>query len=126
MSRACTSARSFPGECGTPFSGWSKAKSALDTASGVSGWWLNDLRRTLATGLQRLGVRLGEGTIGQRRNALHSTHGLFTFSPPRKAGCLQERCCHSAERAQARCSRRQYTPLQTAGGTGATGASAED
>jgi integrase len=48
----------FPGERGTPFSGWSKAKSALDTASGVSGWWLHDLRWTLATGLQRLGVRL--------------------------------------------------------------------
>jgi integrase len=48
----------FPGERGTLFSGWSKAKSALDTASGVSGWWLHDLRRTLATGLQRLGVRL--------------------------------------------------------------------
>jgi integrase len=48
----------FPGERGTPFSGWSKAKSALDTVSGVSGWWLHDLRRTLATGLQRLGVRL--------------------------------------------------------------------
>jgi hypothetical protein len=30
----------------------------LDTASGVSGWWLHDLRRTLAAGLQRLGVRL--------------------------------------------------------------------
>jgi integrase len=48
----------LPGERGTPFSGWSKAKAALDTASGVSGWWLHDLRRTLATGLQRLGVRL--------------------------------------------------------------------
>jgi integrase len=48
----------FPGERGTPFSGWSKAKLALDAASGVSGWWLHDLRRTLATGLQRLGVRL--------------------------------------------------------------------
>src|SRR5262249_29553041 len=48
----------FPGERRTPFSGWSKAKSALDTTSGVSGWWLHDLRRTLATGLQRLGVRL--------------------------------------------------------------------
>jgi integrase len=48
----------LPGERGTPFSGWSKAKSALDIASGVSGWWLHDLRQTLATGLQRLGVRL--------------------------------------------------------------------
>jgi hypothetical protein len=35
-----------------------EAKSALDTASGVSGRWPHDLRRTLATGLQRLGVRL--------------------------------------------------------------------
>jgi hypothetical protein len=49
---------SFHSRAERPFSGWSKAKSALDTASGVSGWWLHDLRRTLATGLQRLGVRL--------------------------------------------------------------------
>ena len=46
------------GERGTPFGGWSKAKAQLDAASGVSGWWLHDLRRTLATGLQRLGMRL--------------------------------------------------------------------
>jgi hypothetical protein len=50
--------RAPPGERGTPFNGWSKAKSALDTASGVSGWWLHARRRTLATGLQRLGVHL--------------------------------------------------------------------
>ena len=48
----------FPGGRGTSFSGWSKAKTQLDTGSGVFGWWLHDLRRTLATGLQRLGVRL--------------------------------------------------------------------
>ena len=35
-----------------------KQSHTLDAASGVSGWWLHDLRRTLATGLQRLGVRL--------------------------------------------------------------------
>jgi integrase len=63
----------FPGAAGTPFAGWSKAKSALDKAilaarakaasSGtktglVAAWSLHDLRRTVATGLQRLGVRL--------------------------------------------------------------------
>ncbi len=49
----------FPGEGGkAPFAGWSKAKAALDKASGVTGWRLHDLRRTVATGLQRLGVRL--------------------------------------------------------------------
>jgi integrase len=47
----------FPGLRGT-FSGWSKAKAALDARSGVKGWRLHDLRRTMATGLQRLGVRL--------------------------------------------------------------------
>jgi hypothetical protein len=43
--------------------------------------------------LHRRGVEPSErmsgfikGTIGQRRNALHSTHGLRTFSPQRKAG----------------------------------------
>ena len=47
----------FPGLRG-PFNGFSKAKAALDKTSGVKGWRLHDLRRTLATGLQKLGVRL--------------------------------------------------------------------
>jgi integrase len=47
----------FPGERGV-FSGWSKSKDRLDRRSGLTGWTLHDLRRTVATGLQRLGVRL--------------------------------------------------------------------
>jgi integrase len=35
----------------TPFAGLSKVKRALDTASGVTGWTLHDLRRTAATGM---------------------------------------------------------------------------
>ena len=42
----------------TAISGWSKAKGALETASGVKDWRLHDLRRTMATNLQKLGVRL--------------------------------------------------------------------
>ncbi|WP_425416969.1 tyrosine-type recombinase/integrase [Oricola indica] len=38
------------------FSGFSKSKKALDAASGVTDWRLHDLRRTLATGLARLGT----------------------------------------------------------------------
>lgn len=38
------------------FSGWSKAKRALDDDSGVEGWTLHDLRRTAATGMARLGI----------------------------------------------------------------------
>ena len=47
----------FPGERGA-FSGWSKSKERLDKDSGVKDWVLHDLRRTAATGLQKLGVRL--------------------------------------------------------------------
>jgi integrase len=47
----------FPGERGV-FGGWSKSKLRLDERSGVSAWRLHDLRRTVATGLQKLGVRL--------------------------------------------------------------------
>lgn len=47
----------FPGRSGV-FNGWSKCKERLDAAAGVHDWRLHDLRRTLATGLQRLGVRL--------------------------------------------------------------------
>jgi integrase len=47
----------FPGLRGT-FNGFSPAKAALDAKSGVTNWRLHDLRRTMATGLQRLGVRL--------------------------------------------------------------------
>jgi integrase len=48
----------FRGRVGTAFSGWSACKADLDKDSGVTGWRIHDLRRTLATGLQRLGVRL--------------------------------------------------------------------
>ncbi len=46
----------------TPVSGISKAKVALDAAMSSEGrqvdqWRLHDIRRTVATGLQRLGVR---------------------------------------------------------------------
>ena len=64
----------LPGAVGTPFAGWSKAKRALDEAitdarakataapdtshAPFVPWSVHDLRRTVATGLQRLGVRL--------------------------------------------------------------------
>jgi integrase len=42
----------------TAISGWSKAKETLDAASGVAGWRLHDLRRTVATGLAGIAVAL--------------------------------------------------------------------
>jgi integrase len=47
----------FPGRRGS-FNGFGKAKEELDAASAVTNWHLHDLRRTMATGLQKLGVRL--------------------------------------------------------------------
>jgi integrase len=71
--RRSNGAPALPGALGTPFAGWSKAKAALDKAvvdaraEASSGghepaplvpWSVHDLRRTVATGLQRQGVRL--------------------------------------------------------------------
>jgi integrase len=41
-----------------PVSDWSRIKRELDAKSGVAGWVIHDLRRTVATGCERLGVRL--------------------------------------------------------------------
>jgi integrase len=40
----------------TPFQGYSKAKQRLDQPSRVSDWTLHDLRRTVVSGMARLGV----------------------------------------------------------------------
>ena len=47
----------FPGDSSV-FQNWGHAKKRLDAASGVKVWRLHDLRRTVATNLQALGVRL--------------------------------------------------------------------
>lgn len=46
----------FAGRGGGKISGWSKLKSALDKASGVTDWRLHDLRRTAASGMQSAGA----------------------------------------------------------------------
>lgn len=62
LSRATEGAPStafiFParGNANASFNGWSKAKAALDKASGVTGWTLHDLRRTFATRLAETGI----------------------------------------------------------------------
>jgi integrase len=40
----------------TAFQGYGKAKKRLDQLSGVCGWTLHDLRRTVVSGMARLGV----------------------------------------------------------------------
>jgi integrase len=40
----------------TPISGFSKAKIRSDSLSGITGWRVHDLRRTVASGMARIGV----------------------------------------------------------------------
>ena len=46
----------FPAGGGRPFSHFSREKRRLDASSGVLGWRLHDLRRTMVSGMARLGV----------------------------------------------------------------------
>jgi hypothetical protein len=50
----------------------------------MEGWTLHDLRRTLATGLQKLGIRLEvtESVLGYRRSSIFSLVILFRAIRP--------------------------------------------
>lgn len=63
----------------TAVSGWSKAKAALDDASGVHNWRTHDLRRVIATGLQRLGFRLEviESVLGHTSGSRAGIVGVY-------------------------------------------------
>lgn len=77
----------FPGRTGSPCSGWSKFKAALDDASGVAGWRLHDLRRTLASlcadrgedplTLDRILNHVGAGSLGTV-GRIYQTSALLT------------------------------------------------
>ena len=46
----------FTGNGKTPFSGFSKSKKRLDELSGVTDWRLHDIRRTVTSGMAKLGI----------------------------------------------------------------------
>jgi integrase len=62
-----------------PINGWSKPKSRLDAVSGITGWRLHDIRRTLATGCQRLGVELPvtEAILGHTSGSRGGIVGVY-------------------------------------------------
>lgn len=62
-----------------PFANIGKSKAALDRLADVSGWRLHDLRRTVATGLQRLGVRLEviEAVLGHVSGSRAGIVGIY-------------------------------------------------
>jgi len=62
-----------------PIVNFSHMKERLDEASGVTGWTLHDLRRTVASGLQRLGVRLEvtEAVLNHRSGSMAGIVGIY-------------------------------------------------
>jgi integrase len=80
----------FSGNGRTPVSGFSSAKSRLDTAMGAADWVLHDLRRTATTGLARLNVpphiadKVLNHTAGTIRGVA-ATYNRFEYVDERKA-----------------------------------------
>ena len=62
-----------------PVTGFSRMKERLDAASGVTDWTLHDLRRTVASGLQRLGVRLEvtEAVLNHKSGSMAGIVGVY-------------------------------------------------
>jgi integrase len=63
----------------SPVSGWSRAKAALDAKAQIPAWRLHDLRRTCATGLQRLGASLQviEAVLGHLSGSRSGVVGVY-------------------------------------------------
>jgi integrase len=79
----------------TPVSGWSKAKKQLDRAiadingAPIADWHFHDLRRTVATGLQRLGIGLQtiESVLGHTSGSRAGIVGVYqrhSFEPEKR------------------------------------------
>jgi integrase len=62
-----------------PVNGWAKVKARLDAASKVSNWVIHDLRRTTATGLQKLGtpLQVTEAILGHVAGSRGGIVGIY-------------------------------------------------
>lgn len=74
----------------TAISGWSRIKSDLDDDIGIEAWRLHDIRRTVATGLQRHGVGLQviEAVLGHTsgtRSGVVGTYQRHSFDKEKAA-----------------------------------------
>ena len=63
----------------TTISGWSKIKTDLDEYIGIEPWRIHDLKRTVATGLQRLGIGLQviEAVLGHVSGSRGGVVGVY-------------------------------------------------
>lgn len=74
----------------TPISGWTRAKQRLDRLAGINSWHVHDVRRVVATGLQRLSVpeRVIEACLGHStasRNGLLRVYQVHGFDAEKRA-----------------------------------------
>ena len=62
-----------------PVTSWSRAKARLDQTCGVKDWHIHDLRRTAATGMQKLGVGLQtvEALLGHTSGSRAGIVGVY-------------------------------------------------
>jgi integrase len=62
-----------------PLNGWGKGKSRLDAGAGIPPWRIHDLRRTVATGLQKLKVPLTvtEAVLGHTAGSRGGIVGVY-------------------------------------------------
>jgi integrase len=62
-----------------PLKGWPRNKLQLDAKSGVADWVIHDLRRTVATGLQKLGISLQtvESVLGHVSGSRGGVVGIY-------------------------------------------------
>lgn len=70
-----------------PYANVTRPKAALDTAAEVTGWTWHDLRRTMRTGLSRLGIRddIAERAIGHSVGGrLGATYNLYDFAEEKR------------------------------------------
>ena len=85
---------------GSGLSGWSKAKRSIDTAAAelnggpLAAWRIHDLRRTVATGLQRLGIGLqvvesALGHIAGSRAGIVGVYQRHAFAKEQRAALEQ-------------------------------------
>jgi integrase len=69
------------------YSGWSRSKAALDAAAKLKEWTLHDLRRTVRTGLGRLGVapHIAEAVLNHLPAKLIRTYDRNTYENEKRA-----------------------------------------
>ena len=76
------------------FSGYGKAKTRLDDLSGVSNWRLHDIRRSVASGMQRLGVlpaviEVILNHVNPTGSELSGIYQRYSYEPEVRTGILR-------------------------------------